>query len=129
MSAHCTGVPVVPLTVGNKVENMLDSDAGKAGLKLYLIAFGLVVSVLLTLSTVLLGQINDRASTGVTDNIRQDQTFIKQQAQMDYTGHRVDALERSSDATIQTLQALTSQITRMSDKLNDEEIAKGRGHN
>lgn len=108
-------------TIAGRVEDALSSSAGQAGFKIYTIAFGLVVTVLLTIATSYLGQLNQRMITATQHNVQEDQTQIKQQAQIDYTGHRVDVLERSSDATIQALQVMTNQITHNSDRIDTNE--------
>lgn len=123
-----------PMCRSKRIEMALESDAAKAGFKIYMIFVGFLVSVLLTISTTWLGQMNARADaltakteSTVAENVRQDQSMIKQQALMDYNGHRIDALERSSDATIQTLQLMTTQVTRLNDRMEASSKSSGNG--
>lgn len=104
-----------------KIEHAMESNVGQASFRIYMIFISLLVTILLTMSTVWLGQIKDKTETGVVDNIRQDQAIIKQQALMDYNGHRIDALERASDAQIAALQVMVTQVTRLGDKIDAAE--------
>lgn len=88
-----------------------ESPAGKAMFKIVMVVFGVLVSVLLSLILTGVNHTNGIAEAARDRNFQQDQQISLLQVQ-------TQSLQRVSDATVASLQAITLQMTKNQDTLD-----------
>jgi hypothetical protein len=93
-----------------RIESAFESEGGKVMWKIALLVFGMFVSAMLALVQHDLGQFTQAADNNTRMNVAQDLdiALLKQEAAQ---------RQRVSDSTVATLQALTQQVTQLSDSV------------
>lgn len=108
--------------LAERVEQRLESQAGKGASKLVLAAFGIVTTALLSLiAWDMHAYVNNQSrilaavQTEHDANATQNTTIAVIQNSQTVTEARVTALERKTDAQVAALNALTVQVTHNTD--------------
>lgn len=109
-----------------RLEQRLDSPAGRGASKLVLILFGAVVTALLGAINYNLQEANAHAMQALQAANTERDTNFAQARDLALLNARVDAIERKTDAQISALQALTLQVTRNGDAIEHTQKG-GRG--
>lgn len=94
-----------------------ESPAGKAMFKIMMVAFGILVSVLLSLILANSERTNNIAEAARDQNYAQDQQIALAAAQAKVMDARIDALQRVSDATVASLQTMALQLSKDQDTI------------
>lgn len=89
----------------------LETPAGKVMWKLMMVAFGILITTLLSLILAGITHTNGIAEAARDRNFQQDQQISLLQVQ-------TQSLQRVSDATVASLQAITLQMTKNQDTLD-----------
>lgn len=98
----------------------VESQGAIAAWRISMALMTLVMSALLALILASLNHTSTMSEINRETNVKQDQAIILLQAQ-------TEALQRSSDAAVISLHAITLQMTRDDDRLNElEHIKKAR---
>ena len=95
----------------------VESQGAIAAWRISMALMTLVMSALLALILASLNHTSTMSEINRETNVKQDQSIILLQAQ-------TEALQRSSDAAVVSLQAITLQMTRDDDRLNELEYVK-----
>lgn len=95
----------------------VESDGAIAAWRISMAIMTLVMSALLALILASINHTSDLSELNRDTNNKQDQSIILLQAQ-------TQSLQRVSDATVLSLQAITLQMTRDDDRLNELEYIK-----
>lgn len=95
----------------------VESDGAIAAWRISMAIMTLVMSALLALILASLNHTSTLSEINRETNVKQDQSIILLQAQ-------TEALQRSSNAAVVSLQAITLQMTRDDDRLNELEYVK-----
>lgn len=106
--------------LAERVEQRLESQAGKGASKLVLAAFGIVTTALLTTIAYDVHEYSARQQTLLNAIAAEHDSNAIQSTSLALLNARVDAIERKTDAQIEALQALTLQVTRNGDALQAE---------
>lgn len=100
-------------------EHRLDTPSGRMLQKMLLAVFGAVVVFLLTTINVNMTRANDLARRAQTTADAARDTNYSQERDLALLKVRTDSIERKTDATVSALQALTLQVTRNGDVIDE----------
>lgn len=109
-----------------RLEQRMQSDAGKAGYKIAMMVIGVLLTALLTVSTVNIAGIKQATVKNAEAASAQDKINTTQTGDIKYMSRRIDALEVTTSTQITTLQKISERVAVNTDKIDAINVSRTR---